>query len=175
MTAHPLGRPIGMDVRTPPPARIAIRVHGVPIPQGSKTAGVVKGRAIIRDANSKTLKPWRAHLTEAITDQTRYLPALDGPVRVWLRFTFDRPPSHYGVGRGRHTLRSTAPAFPGHSCGDTDKLARAVLDSLTDARTWLDDTQVVDLRARKFYAGDDELALDHAGVDIILEPLGGDA
>ncbi len=149
--------------------RIAIRVHGLPIPQGSKSASVVKGRAVIRDANAKALHVWRLDVTAAAIDQARYTEPLTGPVRAWLRFTFTRPPSHYGTGRNAHILKPSAPAYPGHGCGDLDKLQRAIFDALTAARVYGDDTQIVDVRARKFYAGDHELALDQAGVDIILE------
>lgn len=150
-------------------ARIAIRVHGTPIPQGSKTANSF-GRGV-RDANAATLKPWRDHVRTLAEDATRYHDTITGPVRVWVRFTFDRPASHYRTGRNAHILKDTAPRFPGHSCGDVDKLQRAIFDALTDAKVWADDTQIVDVRARKFYAGDDDLALDQAGVDVIVEPL----
>lgn len=152
-------------------ARIAIRVHGVPIPQGSKSASVINGRAVLRDANDKTLAPWRRHVTAAARDQTRYTDTIHGPIRVWVRFTFERPPSHYGSGRNAHLVKDSAPRFAGRACGDLDKLQRAIFDALTDAQVWHDDTQVVDVRARKFYAGEDDLALDQAGVDIILEEL----
>ena len=150
-------------------ARIAIRVHGVPIPQGSKTANSF-GRGV-RDANAAKLKPWREHVTGTARDATRYHDTIHGPVRVWVRFTFERPPSHYGSGRNAHLVKDSAPRFAGRACGDLDKLQRAIFDALTDAQVWHDDTQVVDVRARKFYAGEDDLALDQAGVDIILEEL----
>lgn len=151
--------------------RIAIRVHGLPIPQGSKVANHF-GHGV-RDANATKLTPWRQHVTTTAIDAVRYhdhLP-LTGPLKVWVRFTFTRPASHYRTGRNAHLLKDSAPAFPGHSCGDVDKLQRAIFDALTDAGVWGDDTQVVDVRARKMWAGEDELALDQAGVDIIIEPL----
>lgn len=147
--------------------RIAIRVHGLPIPQGSKVANRHGGG--VRDANATRLHAWRLDVTAAAIDQARYTEPLTGPVRAWLRFTFTRPPSHYGTGRNEHILKPSAPAYPGHGCGDIDKLQRAVFDALTVAKVYADDTQVVDVRARKFYVGDHELALDQAGVDIILE------
>lgn len=150
------------------PDRIAIRVIGTPIPQGSKVANHF-GHGV-RDANDAKLRPWRKHVTAQAVDQFRYLQPYTGPVRIWIRFTFTRPPSHFGTGRNAHRLRTTAPHYPGPRCGDVDKLARAILDALTDAEVWGDDTQVVDLRARKFYAGEHEHALPAGdGVDIILE------
>lgn len=147
--------------------RIGLRIHGTPIPQGSKTANRF-GHGV-RDANAATLKPWRDHVRATAEDRCRYHDTITGPVRVWVRFTFDRPRSHYRTGRNAHLLKDTAPAYPGRSCGDVDKLQRAIFDALTDAGVWADDTQVVDVRARKFYAGEHELALDRAGVVIIIE------
>ena len=152
--------------------RIAIRVHGTPVPQGSKTASVIKGRAILRDANATNLKAWRTTVRTAAEDQCRYHDTIALPCRVWVRFTFTRPASHYRTGRNSHLLKDTAPRFPiGRGHGDIDKLQRAVFDALSDAKVWVDDSYAVDVRARKVYAGEDELALDRPGVDIIIEPL----
>lgn len=147
-------------------ARVGIRVYGRPITQGSKT----KGRFSLYDDNAKTLKPWRKKVKEAAEDQCRYHDTIDGPVRVWLRFTFDRPKTHFRTGRNAHLLRDAAPRFPTWH-NDVDKLTRAVFDSLTEAGVWADDGLVVDERVRKFYANEDELALTRAGVDIVIEPL----
>lgn len=149
--------------------RIALRVYGTPITQGSKTANRFGGG--VRNDNAKTLKPWRQNVTDAATDACRYHDQLTGPVRVWIRFTFDRPREHYGTGRNAHALKARhLNAHPTYK-KDIDKLQRACLDALTDAGAWADDGQVVDIRARKFYVDGDELALDRPGVDIIIEDL----
>lgn len=148
--------------------RIAIRVYGVPIPQGSKRVGRHGKRPVILDNNDQVLAPWRAHVRATAEDVCRYHDIVTGPVRTWVRFTFTRPPSHFLTDGVR--LRAGAPQFPGHGCGDVDKLLRAVLDAITGVAIH-DDTQVVDVRARKFYAGENEHALDQAGVDIILEEI----
>lgn len=149
------------------PDRIGLVVYGTPITQGSKT----KGRYSMYDDNAKTLHPWRTKVRDQAADQCRYYDTLTGPIRAWLRFTFDRPPSHYRTGRSTsHLLRPGAPAYPTH-LKDVDKLQRAVFDALTAANVWADDGLVVDVRARKFYAGEHELALPRAGVAIVLEEL----
>lgn len=158
----------------PPPlnGRVAIRVYGLPVPQGSKGAKVFKGRATLFDTNAQRLDPWREHVKKAAEDATRYHDTLTGPLKVWVFFTFQRPKSHYRTGRNAHLLRDTAPAMPtGRDLGDVDKLQRAVFDSLTEAQVWADDCLVVDVRARKVYAGEDEYALDKPGVSVIVEPL----
>lgn len=154
--------------------RIQIRIDGIPVPQGSKTIVPAHGerRAFLRDANANRLHPWRDHVTTIARETCRYHPTITGPVKVWLRFTFERPNSHYRAGRNAHRLRDQAPLMPtGHDLGDLDKLTRAIFDALTAATVWADDSLVVDVRARKVYAGEDELALPSAGVVIVLEPL----
>lgn len=150
--------------------RIQIRVDGIPVPQGSKQENPY-GRGV-RDANAERLHPWRRHVTAVARDQCRYHDCLTGPVKAWIRFTFERPKAHYRTGRNAHRLRDGAPLMPtGHDLGDIDKLVRAIFDSLEAAGVVADDCLFVDLRTRKVYAGEDEHALDHAGVVIVLEPL----
>lgn len=155
--------------------RIQIRVAGVPIPQGSKTIAnpyAKNGRpAYLRDDNPN-LEAWRTLVTDVARDTCRYHETITVPVKVWLRFTFERPKSHYRSGRNAHRLTDRAPLGPTvQGCGDLDKLTRSIFDSLTKAQVWADDSLVVDVRARKVYAGEDELALPKAGVVIVLEPL----
>lgn len=151
-------------------SRHGFTLHLRPVQQGSKTAGLRgDGRPFIRDANAHDLTSYRKTLTAQAADAWTYHDQLTGPVRAWIRFTFDRPPSHYRTGRNAHLLRDSAPSHPGRADGDLDKLVRAVCDALTDAGVWVDDTQLVDLRARKFYAGEHEYALQRAGVQVTLE------
>lgn len=116
-------------------------VPGTPVPQGSKTAYVVGKRAVVADANGKALKPWRKTVTAAAVTALAGRPALrDEPVAVVLQFRFVRPKS----------VRREHP----HVKPDIDKLARAVLDGLTDAGVWGDDSQVIDLHPTKAYAAE---------------------
>lgn len=145
-----------------------ITVHGQPIPQGSKT----RTRFGMHDDNAKTLKPWRRKVRQYAEDAMRYTDTHTGPVAVRITFTFDRPKSHHRTGRNAHLLKDTAPLFPSaKGGGDVDKLQRACFDALTDAKVWADDALVVDVRARKVYAGEHDLALDRAGVRIEIQPL----
>lgn len=151
---------------------LVIVVHGTPVTQGSKTVVPARGkrRATLRDQNGKTLKPWRDKVKKHAIAASRYHDKFTGPVRVTVRFSFDRPPSHYRSGGNAHLLKDGAPLYPTYK-QDLDKLQRACFDALTDAEVWDDDGQVVDVRARKFYAGESEYALDQAGVLILIEAL----
>jgi Holliday junction resolvase RusA-like endonuclease len=107
-------------------------VEGVPIPQGSKTAMVVNGRAVMFEANKKH-KAWREHVKATIGSLES--PSTQ-PVRVELLFWFERPKTV------KREFMSVKP--------DIDKLSRSVLDALTGAVV-KDDSQVIILNARKEY------------------------
>lgn len=149
--------------------RIAITIYGTPIPQGSKVANRYGNG--VRDANAAKLTPWRKQVRDEAEDVWRYRDTIRGPVRLWARFSFTRPKSHYRTGRNAALVMDNAPTHPGRLEGDLDKLVRAVCDALTDAQVWTDDTLLVDLRARKFFAGEHEYALPKAGAQLIVEPL----
>lgn len=107
-------------------------VDGVPVPQGSKTAMVVNGRAVMFEANKKH-KSWREHVKAT-------LPTLEhpstNPVRVELQFWFEKPKTV------KRTHMSVKP--------DLDKLARNILDCLS-GQIIKDDSQVIILNLRKEY------------------------
>lgn len=110
----------------------SFRVAGTPIPQGSKTRSA---SGHFYEAN-KNHGGWRKTVTEAARSQVGML-GLDEPVAVIIEFWF-APPKKPRFGR---------PAVK----PDIDKLCRSVLDSLTVAGVWVDDSRVVELVALKFY------------------------
>ena len=134
---------------TPSMTSLTAFIPGVPAPQGSKTA-VLRGRRPVLIEASKTTAPWRAtvtaHVRQAMTEQ------INGPVRVACVFDFPRPASHFGTGRNAGMVRPGAPSIYKASKPDLDKLLRAVLDGVTDAGAWRDDSQVAHLSAVKRWA-----------------------
>ena len=126
-------------------------VPGLPVPQGSKNAFVVGGRAVISDVNSKALKAWRW----LVTSNARELVEPGGehlPAAVLLVFTLPRPKYHYGTGRNAGTVKERYEQEAMARKPDIDKLARAVLDGLTDAgNVFRDDSQVTKLVTIKAY------------------------
>ena len=107
-------------------------VEGTPVPQGSKTATVINGRAVMFEANKKH-KAWRDHVSKIIPQLEQ--PSTQ-PVRVELQFWFERPKT---VKREHMSVKP-----------DLDKLSRSILDCLS-GRIVKDDSQVVILNARKEY------------------------
>lgn len=126
---------------------VDVFVPGDPRPQGSKRIGRVggTGRPIVLD-DAPGLRAWR----DTITAHARICrECFDGPVAVALAFTIRAPERH------RRDLPTVRP--------DLDKLARAVLDAITDAGLWHDDAQVTRLAATKRYG-------PRPGVHIRIEP-----
>lgn len=115
-----------------------IRVYGTPAPQGSKTAVVRGGKAIMFES-SKKLVPWRDACIMASKMATTEAPTpLAGPLKVKITFYLERP---------RSTLRD----YP-NSAPDVDKLLRGVFDSLQIAEVIMNDGQIVDVDANKLWA-----------------------
>lgn len=153
-------------------SRFTLFVPGRPVPQGSKTAFISKstGRPIVVDKDQR-LPRWRAAITSAAIDK---LPTasigmsfpLIGPVGAVVDFYMDRPKGHFLPINSKRTslaLKPEAARYPA-TMPDIDKLLRAILDALTDARVWDDDGQVVWIMTAKHYAD-----LDHPpGVGISI-------
>lgn len=116
-------------------------VPGKPISQGSKT----RTKFGMRES-SKDLAPWRERLTYTARQSYGAAPpiARTTPVTLVLEFVMPRPSAA--------PKRSTPPAI---RMPDLDKCIRAVGDALTGV-VFMDDAQVVDIRATKRIAELDE-------------------
>lgn len=90
--------------------------------------------------SSKEVGPWRERVALVAADQVDTLIQKPDEVGVILKFTMPRPAS---APKTKKPLASKRP--------DIDKLARAILDALTDV-VFQDDSQVVTLSAFKYIA-----------------------
>lgn len=113
---------------------VQFHVDGVPVPQGSKTVARGGGKTWLRDANAAVLKPWRHKVAAAADVGVTFTK----PVAVTARFHMPRP------ARQRFDRPGVRP--------DIDKLARAVLDGITDGGLLVDDSLVVRLVVEEFYS-----------------------
>lgn len=130
-----------------------IKVLGDPAPQGSKR--VFNGRVV--EAAGQKLKVWRKAIAEACHNLlTEEHSLLLGPVRVEVDFYLLRPAS---VKIAKRPMPIVPP--------DLDKLCRGLLDGIGQSEViWGDDSQVVELIARKHYADDRA-----PGADITISAL----
>ena len=128
-------------------------VYGIPAPQGSKKS-IGNGRFI---EASKKLPAWRKRVKEAaevaIADQSWV--TLTGAAELSVVFFLPRPKS---VSPSKRLLPTVPP--------DSDKLIRAVGDSLTDGGVWEDDSLVWKVNAYKLYDDTRE-----SGAMITVKPL----
>lgn len=116
-------------------------IPGKAAPQGSKKAFVINGRAVLVDA-SEGNKAWRKLVT-ATLERDPGLIRFKGAVNVNLSFTMEQAKSN------KTTLMTQKP--------DIDKLARSVLDAMTDSFLIEDDSRVVYLVVSKRWADETTL------------------
>lgn len=155
-------------------AETVVTFGGRAVPKGSlKCVGARGTRRHVLVEDNPATDEWRA-VVAAIVGQ--HLPhAHPGEaVGVEVTFTLTRPASHYGQGRNAQRVLPSAPAHPTpRGTGDIDKLVRLILDALQDAGVVRDDSQVVEIVARKTYPNTTTPdALPYAGVRIRLYPYG---
>ena len=118
-------------------------------PQGSKRH---IGGGVMIEA-SKRVKPFRSDLQGVAIDATPVDWDLGLEYHLQVDFHFLRPKSHF---TSKGFLTKAAPLLPtGRQIGDTDKLIRSVCDALTGI-IWYDDSQVVDITAKKRFASRDQ-------------------
>lgn len=138
-----------------PLGAVLIHVNGVPQPQGSAKGFVPKGwtRAVLTSDNPKN-KGWRGLVADEASRTMRGRKMHIGPVRMIAVFYLPRPKSL----PKRQQAHLKKP--------DLDKLIRSVCDALTGV-VWKDDSQVVQVKGEKRYAGGDE----PAGAVIVVESI----
>ena len=116
---------------------LSVFVPGAPAPQGSKSFKGMRGGHAILVESSARCKPWRESIRWSVLEVWRG-PQMLGAVAVDLEFIMPRPVS---------TPKTRTP--PAIKKPDIDKLERAVLDAITSAGVWKDDSQVTTSRKTK--------------------------
>lgn len=131
--------------------QVSLTIAGEPAPQGSKR--IIKGRLV--EASSTKLRKWRKAIADACMDYAQENILL-GPVHVEVNFYLTRPQS---VKFAKRPLPIVPP--------DLDKLCRGLLDGIGQSEViWGDDSQVVSLSARKYYADQHE-----PGAEVVIRCL----
>lgn len=156
---------------TKPEPWLRIRANGTPVPQGSKKAWAdpkaPNGVRMVEDQGERHAS-WRREVTAAAVEalwKAGVNEPTGDPLTVLLTFKVVRGVGMYGTGRNACVLKLAAPPYPKQK-PDLDKLVRSVFDSLTDARVWIDDSQVVAFTARKRFI--DRFGEEPPGVAITI-------
>jgi crossover junction endodeoxyribonuclease RusA len=132
--------------------RVSFICYSRAAPQGSKT---YIGNGRMKESSAR-VKPFRSDLRDVALEATPVDWDLGLEYHLRVDFHFRRPPSHL---TGKGALTKSAPLFPtGRNIGDTDKLLRSCCDALTGV-TWYDDSQVVDISAKKRYSSRDQVII----------------
>ena len=71
-------------------------------------------------------------------------------LRIKFRFYIKRPKAHFRTGKYANKLKKTAPFFPIGRIGDLDNFVKFYMDCMNKI-VYLDDSQVIELRAVKEY------------------------
>lgn len=109
------------------------------------------GKYVARVFDAGTAEAWKSQIALAAKPHTPPAP-LAGPLFVELWFHLPRPKGHFRGGKPDRGLKPEAPLWHVGK-PDSDNLAKAVLDALTQLGTfWRDDSQVARLAVRKAYA-----------------------
>jgi Holliday junction resolvase RusA-like endonuclease len=126
------------------------------------------GKPIMRGSifNPSDADQWKRDIAFAAKPHIPKEP-LVGPVELDLTFYLPRPQGHYGTGKNAGKLKGSAPMFC-KTKPDADNAIKACMDTLTQGRFWLDDCQVVKLRAVKLYENPPALK---PGCQITIVPL----
>lgn len=122
-------------------------VHGVPKAQARARAFARKvgGRYIARVYDAGTAENWKALVASAAKPMQPSVP-LEGPIGVQVLFALPRP-------KGRCRKRDPAGPIWCTTRPDSDNLAKAVVDCLTQLGWWHDDAQIVSLLVSKMWHG----------------------
>ena len=133
-----------------------IFIHGLPVAQ-PRTKATSRGK-FAGVYTPKTADVWKACIIQAIRADEWVIS--EGPLDLTATFMLPRPKSHY---RANGDLKKSAPIMHTKK-PDLDNLIKAVMDAMTQAGVWRDDSEVSTIRSSKRYAS----APNKTGVRIIL-------
>jgi len=122
-----------------------VTVSGIPKAQ-PRARACARGKFVTM-YDPGTAKGWKAAVKKSIAAVWNGQPH-GGPLHVTIAFLMPRPKAHCKAD-GR--LKHPAPCYH-TSKPDSDNLAKAVLDAMTELEVWFDDAQVAHLEVVKLYS-----------------------
>lgn len=115
---------------------LEFRVPGTPVAQPRHRASCRGGFARIYLPKDHAVHEWKRAIHVCVEREIKKIGAIEGPVRLELLFSFEA--------KTRASMNQWRTKKP-----DIDNLAKAVMDALTDAGAWQDDSQVVCMHCAK--------------------------
>lgn len=116
--------------------------------------GGKRPQGTVYHSSDADVREWRAAIRAALLPHKALLPVV-GPVEVLAVFAVHRPVNHRGRPRGGQAVGPMIQAGVERPrptvTPDIDKVLRAVLDALTEARAYDDDAQVVSVVSEQVY------------------------
>jgi len=146
--------------------QLSFFVSGLPITQGGmKPVPDDRGGTRLITTGGDGLKQWRKKTTDIaqLAANLAHWVQLTGPVEISYRFLLPMPGSRPAAQRKLGIAYSWKKP-------DLDKLMRAISDSLTDAKIWVDDGQVAVSHTAKYEVWDPALT----GVEVVVRGLDND-
>jgi crossover junction endodeoxyribonuclease RusA len=124
--------------------RLSLDLAPMPAPRPRFRAMIVRGKAIGTAYSPKEYKEWQEKAYRAVYDEIEGIPLLEGPLTVGLIVTAKRP----------KTTKLSAPK------PDVDNYAKSILDAMTKAGVWADDSQVEFLAVKKQWGPEDNISVE---------------
>ena len=88
--------------------------RGIPIYRGKKGDKQFTGKVVVVE-DCKKSADWRGDVIKFATEAYKGLPTTE-PIALSVAFCFSRPLNHYGTGRNKDILKSSAPKFQLEHC-----------------------------------------------------------
>lgn len=133
--------------------QMTVTVWGLPIAQPRHRVSCHGGFAKVYLPKDHAVHGWKDLIAEAAAEHIDKFGPMEGPLSVHLDFLFAAPSR-----RAEGTWRVKRP--------DLDNLSKAVMDALTDAGAWQDDSQVAELRACKRFGSVSGVEIKIASLDM---------
>ena len=119
-------------------------------PKGQPRARAFARGGMVRMYDPGTAEGWKSAIADEWRRSAPAMPKIETAVSLTLVFFMPRPKSHFN----KNGLKPAAPNWF-EKKPDSDNLAKAVMDCLTQLGIWQDDDQVVILKVLKQYAASD--------------------
>jgi len=128
--------------------KIAVTVYGNPI--AKKRPRFARRGKFVTTYNPQETEEGRFMIN--FHNASKIEKPMTGPIEIECVFFMERPKSHYGTGKNMDFLKRSAQV----RCTkkpDIDNLLKFLCDSL-NGYAWVDDSQIVEVIARKYYVDD---------------------